>query len=209
MSCHQVAQQFGALALLLTILAPEVERQLVAGDQVKRQPVLAADLPPAAGQQLAVARLHLRPQLAQQLDRLLDIRADEPLRARRPDRQLDQLAVEQPQLRRGVERSGGHEDRQGGALAGPRFATQEHVALRQRHGDGAAELVDADRDRLPQRQRLGVPVRPRHRDHAGQRVTPDQLHRPGRGVVRVPGDADLARLQTHREFLGALLDVLQ
>ena len=45
----EVAQQLGELALLLAVLAAEVERQLVARDQVQRQPVLARDLARARG----------------------------------------------------------------------------------------------------------------------------------------------------------------
>ena len=94
---HEVPSSSANSVRCLRSSAPEVERQLVTHHQVQRQPVLAAR--PCARRARAArdSAPPSRPQLAQQLDRLVDVRAREPLRARRPHRQLDQLAVEQPQ----------------------------------------------------------------------------------------------------------------
>ena len=81
---HQVAQQLGELLLDRLLRHGQVERQLVADDQVQRQPVAAADLPLPARQQLAIALLHLGPDRTQQLERLLAVRAGDPLQRPAP-----------------------------------------------------------------------------------------------------------------------------
>ena len=68
--------------------------------------------------------------------------------------------------------------------------------------DRVAELVDADRDRLPQRQPLRVRVRPR--DAAGgERVAAHERHRPARRVAGVAQHAQLAQPDRRRQLLAA------
>ena len=166
----EVAQQLGQLLALLAIRQREVERELVDDDQVQRQLVVAADLAQSAGEQLAVARVHLALHVTQQLDRLAAVRADEPLGDRRPRRELDELAVQQPHPRRRVERRRGDEQRQRDRLARAGLAADQHVALNQPDLDGLAVLVDTERDRIPQRPLLGARVGPRERRGVVERV---------------------------------------
>ncbi len=61
---------------------------------MQRQPVLAADLAQPAREQLAIAVVHLRPNVAQQRERFGAVRAGDALGDGRPRRELDELAVE-------------------------------------------------------------------------------------------------------------------
>ena len=188
--------------------ALQVEGELVARHQVQRRARRRGDLARAGGEQVAVALLHLPADLPQQLDRVADVGAGEASRARRPRRELDQLAVEQPQPHRRVKRGRRDDERERGGLAGAGLAAQEHVALDELDRDDLAELVDADRHRLPQRQRLGARVRPRHRARARERVAAHEGHRAARRVGGVARDAQLAQPDRGRQPFAARVEVL-
>jgi hypothetical protein len=124
-----------------------------------------------------------------------------------PRRQLDVLAVEQVQLHVRVQGGGRGPERLGDALAGTGLASVEDVALDQREGDQLAVLVQADRDRLPQRQPLGGQVRPRPAFAGAQRIA-DHDHDLGQaGVFGAAVDADLADAQERGDRLGLVLDL--
>jgi hypothetical protein len=112
---------------------------------VQRQAVLLADLAQAEGKQFAIARLHLTLQRPQSLDRLLDVGPDDPLGDRRPCRQFDELAVQEPHLRVGVKRASRDQQRQRDGLARAGLAPDQHVALDQPHAHELALFVDANR----------------------------------------------------------------
>ena len=163
----------------------QIERQLVAHHQVQRQPVLAADLAQPAREQLAVALLHLRahaPAAARSPARRPGPRRRS--RDRRPRRELDQLAVQQPDPRVRIERAGGDQQRQRRRLARARLAADQHVALHQLDRHRLALLIDAERDRLPQRQRLRVGLRPRQRRGASNGSRRTNAHLRQRRVAR-------------------------
>jgi hypothetical protein len=124
-----------------------------------------------------------------------------------PRRQLDVLAVEQVQPHLRIQGGGGRPERLGDALAGAGLAAVEDVALDQRERDQLAVLVQADRDRLPQRQPLGAQVRPRPPFAGAQRVA-DHHHDLGQaGVLGAAVHADLADAQERGDRLGLVLDL--
>jgi hypothetical protein len=165
--------------------------QLLDHHQVQRQPITLCDLAGPVGQQGQIAVVQLGDELLEDLDGLLDIRADEPLGAALPDRQLDQLGIEQDQLGRGVQGSGGDEELGDGGLATAWLGAEQQVALGQQDLDLVAVLVLTHRNRRPQRAAVGVDQRPGDRGGIGQRITP-QHHHPGMtGAGRIPDHPDL------------------
>jgi hypothetical protein len=205
----QVAQQLREPGPLLAILARQIERQLIARHHMQRHPRVTVDLAQPAGEQFPVAALHLHADLFEQRDRLAHIRANDPLRARRPRRQLDQLAVQQPQPGRRVERGGGDQHRHRRRLPGARLTARQQAALHHRHLDRAAVLVDAERDRLPQRRLRRRQLRPRHFCLPRQRVTPHERHRPTRRVPAITSDAQLSQRQAARQLLRAITQLVE
>jgi hypothetical protein len=137
---------------------------------------------------------------SQQGDRLIAVRSDQALGDRRPHRQLDQLPVQQPQPGGRVERRGGDEQRQRDRLARPRLAAHQHVALHQPDRHRLAVLVDPERDRVPQRERLSTCGRPRQRLRVVDRVTPHQRQSGERRVGPLCLYADLAHAQARRQL---------
>ena len=91
-------------------------------------------------------------------------------------------------MHRGVEGGRGDEERQGHGLARAGLAAEQQVALGQADRDRVAVLVDAERERLPQR--------PRGPGHGGagtdERVAQEDRDVGQRGVGRLAHDPHLA-----------------
>ena len=100
------------------------------------QAVTFGDLAGPVGQQGQIAVVQLADQALEDLNGLLDIGADQPVSAALPDRQLDQLGIEQGQDHGGVEGGGGDEELGDGGFAGAGLPAQQEVALGQ--GDATA-----------------------------------------------------------------------
>ena len=128
----QIPEQLGDRGALLAVLGQQVEGQLVTrharATAVRRRGRSCAPRWRAgrgsAGPSQRAAR-------ASSSIASADVGAGEALRARRPGRELDQLAVQQPQPHRRVKRRRRDQQRERGRLAGARLAAQEHVALHQ------------------------------------------------------------------------------
>ena len=97
-----------------------------------------------------VALLHLGLELTQGLGRPLDVGTDEPAGRARPGGQLDQLAVEAPQLGVRVEGGRRHHQGQGVRLPRPRLASEQQVVAGQLEDDQLVVLVVAEGDSAPQ-----------------------------------------------------------
>jgi hypothetical protein len=154
-----------------------------------------------------VAVIQLADELLEDGDGVLNIRADEAVRAALPDGQLNQLGIEQRHPHRGVEGAHSHQELEHVALAGAGLAAEQEVALGQRDGDLGSVLVGPDRDGLPQRQPPRRGQRPGHRGRVGQGVAAQDNHLGVAGAGRVAGDPDLAHGQEGGDALGLGLQV--
>jgi len=120
------------------------------------------------GFQPLVALVHAVPELFQGGDALVDVGADEALRAALPHRQLHPVGVEEREVH-GVVQGGSSDDllqRHGLAAAG--LAAEEQVALGKRDRRLGTVFGDADGDRLPQRHRWGIQQGPHQRRAVGE-----------------------------------------
>lgn len=91
--------------------------------------------------------------------------------------------------------------------ARPGLTTDEHVALGEPELDGIAVLVDAERDRIPQRELNGGGVRPAQRVGAVERVATDECDRGESSICRAAGDPDLSDVQASSELLRASFEL--
>src|SRR5581483_4307949 len=146
----EIPEEFGQPVALFAVAASEVEGEFVEDDDVEAEAVVGGDLAAAPGEEFGVAAVHLGPELFEDRDRLGEIRADEPSGARCPWRQLDPLAIEEPEADGRVKGGGGDEEGKGDGLAGAGLSAEQDIVFGQRDGDMPPVLVDADRDRFPQ-----------------------------------------------------------
>ncbi len=204
---YEVGAQGLELLAGFAVASGGVERQLVAADHMQPEAVALLDLATALLQQQLVPLLHLLLQLAEHVDRLVHLRADERACAVTLHGELDPLPIKEPQVHVRVECGGGDEHGLGDRFAGTRLTAEQQVALHQTETDRAGVLVHADRDRLPQRQPPRVQIRLGQTDGAGQRVAADQTDLGVAGVSWVSGHLDLADLEVGGQGFGAGLQV--
>jgi len=120
---------------------------------------------------MVIAPVHLRLQLPQARERVIEGGTDEDLGARPPQAQLDALAVHEPEPAVPRDRGVCRDRVQAAGLPGAGLAGQQHVVVRERDVDRAAVLIDAQADWVVDRRGCGgsqrpTPTKQRAHDHA-------------------------------------------
>ena len=125
--------------------------ELVAHNHFERPGIRSGDFASTSSQEFLVALVHLGLQMGKHLVGFRHTHTHIRLGDRPPGRELHELSVEQPQPAGWVERRGGHELAKRHRLARTGLAAEKQVALGESNGHYRAVLVDADRNRIPQR----------------------------------------------------------
>ena len=127
--------------------------QLVDDDEQERDPVRGDDLAAALGVEPVVAAIHLGLQIREDGQALVDGVADEHVGDLAPHAELDPLAVDQHQAHVGAQGGVPDDVVQQDALAAAGFPGDQEVAVGEFDVDRDAVLVQAEEDRLMDRQR--------------------------------------------------------